>query len=80
MGTTNSGLEEYHFRQKGLVPDQWYWADLELWSRNDFRVDWDCSCDRTVGENCEYCNPVGVPKWLVVKKRMTNIYLEKKDD
>jgi len=44
-------------RQRGCKPDVWYWADIELWSRNDFRVDWDCSCDHTVGENCEGCNP-----------------------
>jgi len=25
----------YNFRQKGLVPDQWYWADIELAIRGD---------------------------------------------
>ena len=33
------------------------WADLELFSRYDHRLDWDCSCDHTIGENCEECNP-----------------------
>ncbi len=28
-------------REAGRLPDKWYWADLELWSRNDFSVEWD---------------------------------------
>lgn len=26
-----------------------------------------CPCDHRVGENCEHCNPVGVPEWLATK-------------
>lgn len=40
------------------------WAYLELYCRYDHRLDFGCNCDPLVGENCEECNPVGVPEWL----------------
>ena len=70
----------YRLRMAGRLPDDWYWADMELCIRQKQVCD-KCGCLLVLLDFEHKCGPpVSVPKWFVVEKRMTNIYLEKKDD
>ena len=53
----------YRLRMAGRLPDDWYWADMELCIRQKQVCD---KCGRLpVLLDFEHeCNPVGVPKWL----------------
>ncbi len=53
----------YRLRMAGRLPDQWYWADMELCIRQKQVCD---KCGRLLVllDFDHECNPVGVPEWL----------------
>ena len=59
---------DWRLRQASHKSDKWYWADLELFLRNVYLCP-DCYNDIDFAETCPYCNPVGVPEWLITNPK-----------